>query len=156
MNEGQNVISLDAAKNVLAVDFSDDDEQIALLIDTAVSMVEKYTDHMLYWREKTWNATSREVCISSYPIRDISATYNDEPTVFGIRYGSLTTYVSCQCGSIISATVGYEDISQIPSPLISACYKIITYLYQNKDNYTATLPTDVQILLNQWRRSATI
>jgi len=156
MNEGQNVISLEAVKNMLAVDFCDDDEQIGLLIDTAVSMVEKYTDHILYYREQVWYSSLKETAISLYPIIDITATYNNEPTAIGIRYGSLTTYVSCQCGSKITANVGYVDNSFIPSPLISACYKIIAYLYENRINYTATLPTDVQILLNQWRRSATI
>lgn len=170
------VISLDQAKNHLVV-LNDNfyDAQITGIIKTAVGMVEQYTDYRLYQRDITipmvqkytdydyldYGTNCNAYCkqdISLFPINVTSVTNNSEPQAFKIIQRTLSIIVECYTcnNSVINATVGYDDVSKIPYQLIAACYKIITYLFENKDAYEATIPYDVQVMINQLRRSASI
>lgn len=144
-----NVITLQQAKDYLVVDFNDRDAEIERHIKTAVSYVEQYTNVMLYEREKVYPIGSRcSVEIYDYPIRFSSAPLKSYQNVMSVQvYG--------EAGSSVTATVGYAVASDVPEELISAAYKLITYLFENRDIYTAGLPWDVALLLNSHRRSAT-
>jgi len=143
------VISLADAKEYLVVDFPDKDKEITRHIKSAVAIVEKYTDYRLYQREISYSIGR---CgydeIYDYPILFPSDTITEQRILSSIVRGVP--------GSIVTATVGYSDTTLIPENLIDACYKIITYLFENKDVYEADLPSDVQLLINQFRRNATI
>lgn len=151
------VISLQQAKDHLVIDFADFDAQITGLIETAISMVEQYTDYRLYARTETIYATTCETNITIYPIAITGVVNKDNQPVVGYktRNNPLSITLSVPDQSVITSNVGFESIGLIPHSLISAAYKIITYLFENKDAYGATIPYDVQLLLNQWRRSAT-
>lgn len=156
------VITLAQAKDWLVVDFEDQDGQIERNIRTAVAWVEKYTCHLLYQREITIPVTSSKTAIAFYPLEDIVLKDKDGVTLTSmISEGALKTYVvySGYCGigqNKITVNAGYASIDLIPAPLLDACYKLITYLYENRDAYSSTLPVDIQLLINQFRRSPTI
>ena len=153
------VISLEQAKNHLVV-LNDAfyDDQITGIIKTAVGMVEQYTDYRLYQRDVVIPMVKCRQDITLFPLiingvenGSAAQTYKTIPRTLSVMVDCYTWF-----GSDINATVGYDDVSKIPSPLIGACYKIITYLFENKDAYNATIPYDVQIMINQFRRSASI
>lgn len=159
------VISLEQAKNHLVVDLTDTyyDAQITGLIKTAIGLVEQYTCHYLWQRPKTYPIVGNKTCISDYPLQIIAVSDSEGNPVssFNLQIcnGVLDTcvnYYQCGNGGQIGALVGYSDVTDVPHPLIAAAYKLITYLFENKDAYMATLPHDVQLLLNQWRRSPTV
>lgn len=156
------VITLQQAKDWLVVDFDDQDENIERNIKTAIAWVEKYTCHLLYKRAITIPVTSSRTAIAFYPLADVALKNTaDETLAAMITEGATKTYVyySGYCGlgqNKITANAGYETIDLIPAPLLDACYKLITYLYENRDAYSSTLPVDIQLLINQYRRSATI
>lgn len=154
------VISLDDAKDHLVVDLTDIyyDKQITGLIKTAIALVEQYTGYRLYERDETINMLSYCENITTYPITINNVIQNEIEQLYIVRFSSLSINVECQswCNSIINVTVGYSDPTLIPHPLISASYKMITYLFENKDAYSTTLPMDVQLMINQFRRSASI
>ena len=155
------IISLSDAKANLAIDYNDYDTRITSLIKTAISWVETYTGWYLYQRDITIYSTSWQTNISAYPaalgvVKDNKGdTLNPQPLP---KYGSLSFSICCQPQCAILLTVGFAsaDIAKIPEPLIEAANKLIVYLFENKDMYGTSLPTDVQILLNQYRRSPTI
>lgn len=165
------IITLDQAKTHLVV-LNDDfyDTQITGIIKTAISMVEQYTGYYMYQRAKSYPITSEQTSITDFPLQitGITDTSGNPVSSFniGITIGSLDTYVSywgwydgCygQNGTaMVNALVGYTAADDIPNPLIGAAYKIITYLFENKDAYASTLPYDIQLMLNQYRRSASI
>lgn len=150
------VISLDQAKTHLVV-LNDTfyDAQITGLIKTAVALVEQYTDYRLYQRDEDIQLLSCKQEVVTFPITISGITPTEAYKTFA---RSLSIIIECQnwCGTVINTSVGYSDVTLIPQPLIGACYKIITYLFENKDAYEATLPYDVQLMLNPYRRSATI
>lgn len=145
------VISLADAKEHLVVDFPDNDVSIERNIKTAIALVEQYTCYKLYERSVTY---TMPLCghkeVYDYPL-SITA---GQPVKIYDRV--LSTIVSAASGYGVTAAVGYSDVADIPSPLIDGAYKIIEYLYENKDIYEANLPLDVQLILNPYRRSATI
>lgn len=142
------VISLQSAKDYLRVDYSDDDAIITRLIYTAVDRIEQYTHYMLYKRSTTYAMHKNSIEIYDFPITI------DTDHKFSQNVLSITVY-GC-IGDNVHASIGYGAGGNIPQPLISACYKLIAYLYENRDVYNVTLPLDVQMLVNQYRRSATI
>lgn len=147
------VITLEEAKQALVVDFPDQNDFITRLIQTAVARVEQYTCYALYERDvEITSNCNRDNSLSTFPIEITGVTNDGSETEYKVRKGALKTYVECRPYSTISATIGYSDRNEIPAPLIDACYKIITYLYQNRDAYASQLPNDIQLLLNQYRR----
>lgn len=143
------VISLADAKVFLVVDFPDKDSEITRHIKSAVSIVERYTCYNLYERPIDYTIGrfgSTEVY--DYPVSFPAGTKTESRVLSVIIKGS--------ANSVVSATTGYTDVTEIPENLIDACYKIITYLFENKDIYQASLPGDIQLMINQYRRSPTI
>lgn len=144
------VISLVAAKEYLRVDYPDQDGVITRNIKSAVSLIEQYTDVMLYERERTYVllGCSLEIYDSPITFTGTLPTKTKQMAMSVIIYG--------KSGETFTANVGYSDPNEIPQNLVDACYKMITYLYENRDAYSVALPADVQMLINQFRRSATI
>jgi|ERR1700744_649495 len=153
------VISLEQAKNHLVV-LNDNfyDAQITGIIKTAVGMVEQYTDYRLYQRDVDIPLVDCRQDITLYPITINGIDNDGSDQAYKAIQRTLSIVVTCPTwyNSVLKATVGYDDLTEIPQPLIGACYKIITYLFENKDAYEATIPYDVQCMINQFRRSATI
>lgn len=143
------IITLEQAKEFLVVDFPDRDAEITRHIKSAISYVEQYTNIMTYSRARNYRLTGCSLEIYDYPI-----TFADASLV--TRENILSVTVHGKSGDVVAATVGYTDITLIPSELTEAAYKIITYLFENRDIYSAQLPWDVQMLINPLRRSATI
>lgn len=141
------VISLADAKDSLVVDYPDKDAEITRHIKSAVALVEQYTDVYLYERPRT------------YALLGCSLEIYDSPLTFTgtvptkTKQQALSIIVYGKSGDTYNANIGYSNVDDIPQNLIDACYKIITYLFENKDAYSVSLPMDVQMLVNQFRRS---
>lgn len=176
------VITVAQAKNWLIVEDTVDDADIERLINTAVAWVENYTCYRFYprteityshqlpgfnladWFPPTgsgeWNGNTGMrtsplyVSIYSYPVMIVSVK---DPNAADVAYTQvfnplkLLIYAPPNC--IITLQAGYADPANAPAPLLDACYKLITYLYNNRDMYPTNLPTDMQMLLNQYRRA---
>lgn len=154
------VISLSDAKAWLIVEDNASDTQITRLIKSAVAWIEQYTCYRLYPRDEEFITYGCRTELPYYPINSKSIKLQDgstyEATTETYRYAALQLIVSCPAQSTILLNTGYSEVDQIPPPLIEGCYKLITYLYENRDAYGTVLPLDIQILINQYRRSATI
>lgn len=145
------VISLANAKEFLVVDFNDRDAEIIRHIKSAVSLIETYTSIFLYQRAKTYTLTEHHIEIYDAPLLLLTTGLKTKQQVLSvIVYGN--------CNDEVEAVVGYGLGEAEPAEpvLIEACYKLITYFYENRDAYGATIPTDIQCMINQRRRSATI
>jgi len=144
------VLPLAEVKLFVSVDFDDYDVQLTRQINAAVSYVEKYTNVMLYSRIKDYTITGCSLEVYDYPFGLVGATIPKS------RQNILSTTVYGSPGDTFQALVGYLTVDEVPSELIEACYKIVLYLFENRDIYTAGLPWDIQMLMNPFVRSATI
>lgn len=150
------VIPLEDAKKYLAVEEVYHDEMIERLIGTAVSMVEEYTNHYLYRREKSYTVTGECLTVPDYPFFVSSVTARGLAVEYELRPGTLSSYIYAPRYASVRAEVGYDSISDAPQPLVEAAYKLLVYLYDNRDVYEVGLPRDIQVMINSFRRSSSI
>ncbi|PTX14453.1 gp6-like head-tail connector protein [Pontibacter mucosus] len=148
------LITLEEAKAHLAVDFPAHDMLITRLIHTAVALIEKRTQHMLYEREETRRIKS------GYELYDYPATVDTLGDGLDYQAEEHAGYTRLYFGStrpeVVTLTLGYAEKEQVPEPLISACYKLLTYLFEHRDTYQAELPSDVYLMIRPYQRYATI
>lgn len=152
------VISVNDVNSWLSLDLDPEDvyadREIQRLIKTAIDWVENYTSHLFYERQKVVANSKCDQSFAWYPIKTIMVTTQTDEAVTFKTYAQPTKLrVTCPYDSKITLTAGYATPADIPGPLVDACYKLITYLYENRDMYTAQLPSDVQVLINQYRRA---
>lgn len=174
VNSAKNWLNIEAS-------YTDDDATITRLIKSAVDWVERYTSYYLYPRSVTlynrqvpnfnpanyfpvtgsgtWNGTTnlREIpdglSIYIYPFTITSVKDKDgADVIYNTILNPLKTLLYALPNSIIIINAGYATVDEIPPILIEVCYKLITYFYENRDSYKAEQPTDIQVMLNQYRR----
>lgn len=100
--------------------------------------------------------TPKGLSIYLYPFTVISVTDLFSPpadVTYTTQINALKTLLYTAPNSVITLQTGFADVTKIPLPLIEAAYKLLTYLYENRDSYQMAGPTDIQILINQYRRS---
>lgn len=154
------VISLDEAKEFLKVDFDSEDDMITSLIYSAIALIEKRTSYMLYERDEM-KFVSKCDKIYEYPFALASSeTASDYQIIENRLYSSIQiltglTYPQTN-GKSIELTIGYNDASLIPTPLIDACKRLITYWYDQREMDRASLPTDVYMMIQPYIRDFTI
>lgn len=176
------VITVAQAKNWLIVEDTVDDADIERLIKTAVAWVENYTCYRFYQRTETaythqlpgfnpadyfpptgsgeWggprgiSTTPYYVSVYAYPVSITSIKdQNAADAAYTTAFNPLKLLIYAPANCVITLQTGYADPASAPAPLLEACYKLITYLYNNRDMYPTNLPTDLQMLLNQYRRA---
>jgi len=180
------VLSLADAKLFLRVDYMDDDDLITGLIIAAVGLVEKETNYRLYQRSETIYTTGKYFYTAfQFPLNGAAVVNQDssdtntympkfkyEPlrTIIGWANGFLywnawyeffTNYYytihANECVTfILSLDVGYTDTTQIPNDLIVAIKQIISYTYENRDMSKVDMPSNIAMLLQNYKRFATI
>lgn len=147
------VISLDQAKNYLRIDsgMNEDDAFITQCINAAFAWIEKHTNHIIKGGVKTYYKDNANGCnvftIYDYPIESI------ENTTYSASIRQLRTVVSTQ-DETVTATMGYNDPSEVPAPIIQAAYEIIQSWYYNSDKpmQTTLVPESVKFALMPYRR----
>lgn len=133
-----------------------DDEIVQRCINSAIAYVEQYTDYALNYVVKTvYTNNCGVVDLVTYPFEVMTDDVK-------VERRALSSVLRYKPNTAIDLIVGYDingigyDGEQPPAQLIEACYKLITYFYENRDMYKWDIPTDVQMLLNPLRRSATV
>lgn len=151
-----NVISIASARAWLG-GVNDPDAVIQQIIEAAIHWVEKYTSYRMYERQITFTNYVHGQGFPLFPIA-INSVKNSSGVVipYTTSQGTFNTYVWAPANSVIVATVGYANVADIEPTLKSAANLMITYLYDNRDLYQVIAPTNVQLMLNVFRRSATI
>lgn len=180
------VLSLEAAKSYLRVDFADEDDLITALIYAAVGYVEQDTQYRLYQRDEVIYQTGKyyytafQFPLNSASVIDINSEdttvytaklhYERLRTIIGWAQGFyywngwyefFTNYYYSFHGSdqvtfILTLNVGYTDTTQIPADLITAIKQIISYTYENRDMTKIEMPSNITMLLSRYRRFATL
>lgn len=143
------ILPLEDVKAFVNVDFDDYNAQLTRHINSAVSFIEKYTNVMLYNRNVTYTLNGCSLEIYDAPFVFIGTEPNHKQNAL-----SVTVYGTS--GDVISASIGYNSLAEVPGELVEACYKVVLYLFENRDIYTAGLPWDLQVLISPYVRSATI
>lgn len=129
------VVTLAEAKQYLRVDdsFTADDSLITLLINVSGDYLEKFTNHLLYARAKTYRFYDSEVRVYDYPINSITSPPEAD---MDIVESSLYTTYGYSSGSLV-LNVGYAVID-VPPMLKAKMFEIIDAMYNGNDNASIT------------------
>lgn len=133
MTDYTDVISLEQAKLYLKIDDGQDitDDEITGMINSALSFIEKRTNHIFKTREKVYFkdcALVQQVKVYDYPIDNI-----DE---LDIQYRPLYAIVPT-VNNMVTLTTGYSSIDDIPSELIDCALQLINFWFYNSETKNA-------------------
>jgi hypothetical protein len=151
MTNYTDVISLEQTKLYLKITNGQTitDDEITGMINSALSFIEKRTNHIFKTRNKIYYkdcALVQQVKVYDYPI-DNSVTELD------ITYRPLYAIVPT-VNDVITLTIGYETLDEIPPELIDCALQIINFWFYNSETKNAmnTVPDFVMANIDLNRR----
>lgn len=151
MTDYTDVISLEQAKLYLKIDDGQTvtDDEITGMINSALSYIEKRTNHIFKTRDKVYYkdcALVQQVKVYDYPI-----VMPDPP--IDIKYKTNCAIVPT-VDDYVTLTLGYTDVSDIPSELIDSALQLINFWFYNSETKNAmnTVPDFVNANLDINRR----
>jgi hypothetical protein len=137
MTNYTDVISLEQAKLYLRIDDGQTvtDDEITQMINSSLSFIEKRTNHIFKTLDKVYYkdcALVQQVKVYDYPI-DNSET--DLDIVYRQLYAIVPTV-----NDMVTLTIGYTSVDDIPSELIDAALQIIkVWFYEGEKQTNTTL-----------------
>lgn len=145
------VISLDEAKDHLRIerDETDSDSEISRMIKAACIFVERYTNHHLVPKSKTYHIGSDGFLnVYDYPIEEVSS---------GVVSADIRPTYSRYCGNpqeTFVLDVGYRLGKDVPTDIIEEVLEIIAvWFYGSEKNINTTLvPMNVKEVLDLYKR----
>ena len=146
------VLPLNEVKLYLRLDddFTEVDSEIGYMRDAACEYIEKFTNHLLYQREKTYELKHGEKYIDVY---DFPILASSKPAgVTNFLYATKTSFAT----DLITLTVGYASRADIPSSLIQIALQIVKFWYYDSEikgsNNMIEIPTDIKNILFSYKR----
>tara|TARA_R110000868_G_scaffold365207_1_gene628055 strand:- start:1587 stop:2048 length:462 start_codon:yes stop_codon:yes gene_type:complete len=151
MTNYTDVISLAQAKLYLKIDSGQTvtDNEITGMINSALSFIEKRTQHIFKTRDKVYYkdcALLQQTTVYDYPI-------DNSETAFDIIYKTNKAIVPT-INDYVTLTVGYDAVEDIPSELIDSALQLINFWFYNSETKNAmnTIPDFVLSNLDVNRR----
>ena len=134
MTNYTDVISLEQAKLYLKVDDGQTitDDEITGMINSALSFIEKRTNHIFKTRDKVYFkdcALVQQVRVYDYPI-------DNTETELEIEYRPLYAIVPT-VNNMVTLTTGYSSVEDIPSELIDSALQLINFWFYNSETKNA-------------------
>jgi hypothetical protein len=134
MTNYTDVISLEQAKLYLKIDEGQTvtDDEITGMINSALSFIEKRTNHIFKTRDKVYFkdcALVQQVKVYDYPI-------DNTETEFDIIYRPLYAIVPT-VNNTVTLTTGYTSVDDIPSELIDSALQLINFWFYNSETKNA-------------------
>lgn len=134
MTNYTDVISLEQAKLYLKIDDGQTitDDEITGMINSALSFIEKRTNHIFKTREKVYFkdcALVQQVKVYDYPI-------DNTETELEIEYRPLYAIVPT-VNNMVTLTTGYTSVEDIPSELIDSALQLINFWFYNSETKNA-------------------
>lgn len=130
MTNYTDVISLEQAKLYLKIDAgqTETDNEITQMIGSALAYIEKRTNHIFKTRSKIYYkdcALVQQVKVYDYPI-------DNSVTALDIIYRPLYAIVPT-VDDVVTLTIGYESLDDIPTELIDCALGIINFWFYNSE-----------------------
>jgi hypothetical protein len=145
------IITLETAKSYLKIDEgqTETDAEITAMIKSALSYVEKRTNHILQAKTKVYYkdcALVQQVKVFDYPIIP-----SDPPLEIEYRnsYAIVPTV-----DNYVSLDLGYETIEDVPQDLIDCALNIVNFWFYNSETKNAenSIPDFVNMVLDVNKR----
>jgi len=154
MTNYTDVISLETAKLYLRIDDGQTvtDDEITAMINSALSYIEKRTNHIFKTKNKVYYkdcALVQQTTVYDYPINNPVG----EGFIDGIIYKTNKAIVPTVDG-FVTLNIGYSSVDDIPSELIDSALQLINFWFYNTETRGAsnTVPDFVNVNIDINRR----
>jgi hypothetical protein len=147
------VITLAEAKTYLRIDdtLTKDDANITRMIISALTYVEKITNHIMYAQDKEFRFINGCVRVYDYPINNLITPTDAVEYPFTLYSNYQNTSVD---NTILTLNVGYADPLTVPQELREVAFEIIDIYYYGKETNKTMAdlsPLAMQDLVNNKR-----
>lgn len=135
------MVTLQDLKDYLNIDYDNDDSKLDRKLKSAIRIVERYTNHSL--RNRVDKIVSNGLPIQYFfsPIERITGAKE-------VCYNDVSATIYSKSGDTIEIILGVSDEPNLDEAVL----RIASSLYENIEISEITLPLDVQLLINQFRR----
>lgn len=136
-------VTLQDLKDYLNIQFSQDDAKLTRKLNSAIKIVELYTNHSLVAKTITYTSNGRYKEFYGYPILSITGAKST-------CYNDLSVIIHSNEGETVTIQLGVSDDANLDEAVL----RIAADIYENIEISETTLPLDVQLLLNMSRRDS--
>lgn len=154
MTNYTDVISLETAKLYLKIDSgqTETNDEITAMINSALSYIEKRTNHIFKTRDKVYYkdcALVQKTTVYDYPINNPEG----EGYIAGIVYKTNKAIVPT-VNDYVTLNIGYSSVDDVPAELIDSALQLINFWFYNSETKNAmnTVPDFVAINIDVNRR----
>jgi hypothetical protein len=139
------IISLEDAKLYLRVDdtLTEDDKHIQRMINMAFDYIERWTNLLVYSRQKSYVMIDGFAKVYYYPINSVVSTF----VMTVEEYNGYTNYEADDADQTeLKLNVGYQSASDVPRDLVEVAYELIDLYYYGNEKGVRTL-SDLSIAI---------
>jgi hypothetical protein len=140
------IISLEDAKLYLRVDdtLTEDDKHIQRMINMAFDYIERWTNLLVYSRQKSYVMIDGCAKVYDYPINSVVSTF----VMTVEEYNGYTNYEADDADQTeLKLNVGYQSASDVPRDLVEVAYELIDlYYYGNEKGVRKLSDLSIAIL----------
>lgn len=140
------VISLVDAKTYLGLDDTSRDVEVNRMIKSAISWVEKRTNHILVSKNRDYAFENCKVNVYDYPIGTLPSGVTEEQKS---TYSIFTSDSSDT--TLMTLPLGYDAIEDVPEDLIEVCYMMLKFFFYEQEG-SGKIPESVNETVNNHRR----
>ena len=149
------IIPLADAKLYLRIDddMNEDDNQIVRMINASLSYIERYTNVILFAREKEYRFIDGLVSVYDAPINSVTTPIADLTTEDKTLHKNYCYSVGDN--SLLTLNVGYADVADVPDELKEVAFEMIELMYYEKQtnkSHLNSLSSLSTMILNQYKR----
>lgn len=133
-------VTLEDLKDELLITWGNDDMKLQRKLDTAIDIIERYTNQSLTPKTVTRIGNGSNLEFYGAPILNITGAKS-------VRYNNLGATIHANNGDTIEIELGAVNIKALDEAVI----RIASTLYEDGIIDPVKLPSDVQLLVNQFR-----
>lgn len=140
------IIPLTDAKDYLALDDTSRDSEVTRMIKSAVSWVQKRTQHILVDETKTYALEDGCTRVYDFPIGTVPTGFNET-----VKDSYSVVFADDLSAEMVDLPIGYATIEDVPEDLIEACYLMLKFFFHEQEG-NGKLPLVAEEIANEYKR----
>lgn len=134
------MVTLSDLKQELRIDWNQDDAQLTRKLNSAIDIIEQYTNQSLVAKSVTLVSNGYPIEFFKTPIINIAGAHK-------VEHCGIVTILHAKRGDTITIDLGVSTYVN----LYEAVIRLAVYLYEDREINAMTLPIDIQGLVNMYR-----
>ncbi len=141
------IITLEEAKDYLALDDTSRDNEVLRMVKSAISWVQKRTDHVLVSKSKAYDLDEGCVRVYDFPIGAVPTGFNETvKSTYSVIFAD-----DWDAHESVTLPVGYANFDDVPEDLVEACYLMLKFFFYEQEG-SGKIPLSVLEIADHYKR----